>query len=844
MIDWSQVWSRLSQGRHCAAVGVRQLPTTSPGPVQLVVVDCEFFRQPRGVLAEAHRALERLLGAPANPLLEAARRRLESGLRRHLIGETDEDADLRRLLELYRSSKQTLNQPVALVFRSVDRADPDALRLLASLIARRGTAVPPFLLCFDQPRPPEPAAALVEAITARIGPEGVFSVHGGPEPSEGPAAGEAAPRASDTPPPAEGGSASRERGSAGGGATSRAAAAAPENPRREPAQASSEPAGGGGGASLPEEPADASPRGRESLPPASLLVLRAAATAGARFDTNVVAALLGLDELAVLGHLQQAVDCGLALEDRGDRRFRMPAELLAELRSTTLPSLQRAWHERLAQLLGGARPGPGRGHGAPPPPGRGAGEPAPAPVESNPQVDAEGSMGAAAAPPQASAAAETPPPARDLLEVGASSARLQEARSEPWFQQLERSMREHARPPGGATEPERPRPPEPMREFHSAPRDRSPSPAEPERDARRAARHAEAAGQWQVACEQHVAAAQLACDSSLYRDALQHAERALELCERVPREDTRRQLAAAALALIGRVRWRTLGPGTEFSLEGALEPLEGARKLLRREDPPGLHAEVAGLIANVCYDVGTPEALERALTELTQASQGLLAAGLPLEAARLLNDEAAVWVKLGDPVRANRLLSRSREVFSKVALTFPPARLELAETEHLLARLMLQARARPGREREAFRLGFEHAQVAEEVYGELGDNHHLGRVQETLGRLELGLGHLEAAEKRLAKARRIQEELGDGVGLARTSAALGELLATSGNAPAALQLLAESIEFNLEKGSRAGLAFNLQSLREMSTRLPPALHAAARDLERRLVAGLSVPTRH
>jgi hypothetical protein len=40
----------------------------------------------------------------------------------------------------------------------------------------------------------------------------------------------------------------------------------------------------------------------------------------------------------------------------------------------------------------------------------------------------------------------------------------------------------------------------------------------------------------------------------------------------------------------------------------------------------------------------------------------LLNAGASLLATRLLNEQAAVYVRLGDPVRASHLLTKSREL--------------------------------------------------------------------------------------------------------------------------------------------------------------------------------------
>src|SRR5690606_7738764 len=89
------------------------------------------------------------------------------------------------------------------------------------------------------------------------------------------------------------------------------------------------------------------------LPAGVRNTLRAAATMGDLFESEVVATLLGCSETEVLVQLQQAADAGLALEDRGHGRFRLERELGSGIRKHTLPSLSRAWHQKLAQIFGG-----------------------------------------------------------------------------------------------------------------------------------------------------------------------------------------------------------------------------------------------------------------------------------------------------------------------------------------------------------------------------------------------------------------------------------------------------------------------------------------------------------
>lgn len=344
---------------------------------------------------------------------------------------------------------------------------------------------------------------------------------------------------------------------------------------------------------------------------------------------------------------------------------------------------------------------------------------------------------------------------------------------------------------------------------------------------------------WVTACAQHLAAAERSALAGLHRRAQEHAAQAMALAANLPDREERRCVQITALMIAGRARWQCAPDDEQATLNLALATLSECRQLVRDTDPAPLRAELAALIAHVQYDIGSPEALEAALRELTLASQLMLDAGRPMDAARLLNDEAAVWVKLGDPVRAHYLLSRSREAFSKVVASHPAAALELAETEHLLARLLLQAPARPGRERDAWRLGIEHGRAAEEAYRGMADQQSLGRVWETLARLELRLGNFETSARQLEDARASQLQLGDGVGLARSSAAAADLLLSRRDYARALERLADSVRLNTEKGLRAGLEANQARLQQLGQELPDSFQDARRALEQRIESALA-----
>jgi tetratricopeptide (TPR) repeat protein len=328
-------------------------------------------------------------------------------------------------------------------------------------------------------------------------------------------------------------------------------------------------------------------------------------------------------------------------------------------------------------------------------------------------------------------------------------------------------------------------------------------------------------GETEAAVERYAAAVNEAAAVGAYAQAVVHARKALSLLEELPVSPRRRRMRAQVLTDLGRLQWLAAGPDLTFTLAGALEVLEAARASLTEDDPPAQRAEVAVLIAGVCYDVGDMRSLVRALDELTFASRILLGSGDSVGAARLLNDQAAVYVRMGDPVRATHLLSESRKIFEKMAPTDPVAMIELAETDHLFARIPLHVAARPGREQDALSMGLDHALACERTYRKLGASRELGRVWETMGRLELKKGRLKRAADRLTAALELQQSIGDLLGLARTTAVLSEVLAAGGRFRDALALLGDSIALNMEKGSPIGLAFNRRALDTLAQSLPP-----------------------
>lgn len=339
--------------------------------------------------------------------------------------------------------------------------------------------------------------------------------------------------------------------------------------------------------------------------------------------------------------------------------------------------------------------------------------------------------------------------------------------------------------------------------------------------AARAARHLVEAGEVDPGIERYLHAVDQALRVGAIREALTLADRAMRLLGELPDSTLRRSLRIRALCAVGRIRWLGNGPDERFTLPGALVAFQEARSLLRPTDAPELRAMVVSQLAGVLYEIGDLPSLEAALSELSEASRMLLAQGAPAMAARLLNDQAAVYVRIGDPVRAAHLLEESRRFFASGR--FPSddeeVAIELAETEHQLARLPLHVAARQGRQLDAIALGRAHAQEAAATFKRLGMRRELAHVTETLGRLETMAGRHEAAMAYLSTAAQIGRELHDLLGLARTTAAMSDVLVAAGQLQGAIELLAESLALNVEKGSLIGLAFVRRSIEKLAQRV-------------------------
>lgn len=523
-----------------------------------------------------------------------------------------------------------------------------------------------------------------------------------------------------------------------------------------------------------------------ALPETTRFVVRAASVVGAAFELPLLAELVDQDPLEVLVHLQHAKDAGLELDDRGDGTFVLDPSQAAALRDGLLPSLRALLHRRAAELLtprADVSPPP-----APPPP---------------------------APPPPVSPPAPQPPAERDDDEP---------APDDPVRAPFEPKPREAVR------EMKSPLSSEPGESARTLRPERSdgfgPAPSKPEEHLRASEHHLEGGDLWR-AIEQGLLAAAKSASLGAHGRAEALALRAIEATRGLPPSNRSRLLEARALAMLGRVRLEGYAPTDTFDLSSAVEPLEAAQKRLLPSDPPELTIEVAELLAATHCDKGDAASLDRALAVLVEASRALLAAGNGAQATRLLNDQAAVYLRMADPVRAMALLEQAREVFERRAASDPVARRELAETDHLIARIPLHVAARPGRRDDAYARALDHAISAKRSFAELGEAISAARVEETMGRLELGRGRLEEAIEHLKLALAEQDRLSDLVGLARTSAALSSTLLAADRASDALALLADSVELNHQKGSAIGVAYNRRAFDAIAHELRGAPGSAA-----------------
>ena len=553
----------------------------------------------------------------------------------------------------------------------------------------------------------------------------------------------------------------------------------------------------------------------DSLPAAVLRTLRAGAVIGTEFDVELVARLLETSAGDLLEQLQFGFDAGAPFADLGNGRFGLTPEAVAELRGQLLPSLLRHWNQRLGTLLGETET-----------------------IEDAPEASSADGQSAQQAPVNAAL------PEQEPRGPQQQPSDHKDKHSEPgtFVDLFESAQSPQTEPPEAESEPLQTNT-QPTPDAAANSESQSAANTSPTADRLRAAGHLQEAGETDAAIEQYLLAVQELAHRGDAKRAYLVAQEALQALARLPRSEQRALRQAQLLLEIGQLQWQGLGLGEPFTLAQALKTLQAARSTLPETASAELLSRLATVTAGVCYDLGDHQSLQAALSDLTATSRILMTAGASLEAACLLSDQAAIYVRQGDPVQAAHLLEKARELFERLLNARQNEALavsELAKVHHLYARLILHARIRSGREQEAFAMGLEHAQRAEQFLRQAGAKRELGRVWETAGRLALQAGGLNEAGEYFSAALELQKQLEDVTGLARTTAGLAELCIHTGQLEDALAMLSDSIMLNVEKGSPVGLAFNRSTLRVLTQALAgqtpenSALRGKVNELERRL----------
>ena len=242
---------------------------------------------------------------------------------------------------------------------------------------------------------------------------------------------------------------------------------------------------------------EAAPFAWTTLPAEVLRVLRAGAVLGTTFDAALVARLLEEPLAVVLEKLQEAVDAGVPLADRGEGQFTVSPDTIAALQNSILPSLLTFWHARLGEILSGGQ-----------------------------RADRVGLPSAAPRPGARDRRVAQADTAFDLSQ-GDSEADLATL-----FEPTRRSM-----PPTQTMQEETPAPVADAGEQPAGVHQRAGRTVSPSRlpgDQTRAASHLQAAGRTEAAVEQYLAAVREAVAHGDARRAYGLAEQALTLLDTLP----------------------------------------------------------------------------------------------------------------------------------------------------------------------------------------------------------------------------------------------------------------------------------------------------------------------
>ncbi|MBX3232509.1 MAG: hypothetical protein KIT84_16160 [Labilithrix sp.] len=302
---------------------------------------------------------------------------------------------------------------------------------------------------------------------------------------------------------------------------------------------------------------------------------------------------------------------------------------------------------------------------------------------------------------------------------------------------------------------------------------------------------------------------------------------ASEAIAELPRSRGGQELRARVKVERSRLGWAAAGLEPAYTLPVAFAEALEARAELGAIPPAGLRADVATLIAGIACDIGDGATLERARSAVGDTAKALDAEGATHAAASLLDDRAAIELRMGHAQRVASLLDRASEHVDGGT--------DLADVRHLMARLPLHGTVAGAPRSEVIAAALDHCAMAEGIYATFERRRSLARVLETKARLHALAGDDAAAERAFRAALGIADDIQDVIGLARITAGLAALFTRARSAREALVMLSTSIELNRWKGSPMGVAFDERLLTELDdtiARTDPGDEALASELAR------------
>ncbi len=171
------LWERVRGGKHTAVLGSSPEDPPPVRGVRVVRVRCDVPPSTLGPLHEARQKVEHLLGSHP-PLLDQARDRMVSGLRRRLLGDVPALESESTLVEVWNRLAASSDRPTALLFEAVDSADEATLATLRRIVGRPGWLKLPLVLAFRSTEPAAGAAGLLGALRLTAGEDCVIHAAG------------------------------------------------------------------------------------------------------------------------------------------------------------------------------------------------------------------------------------------------------------------------------------------------------------------------------------------------------------------------------------------------------------------------------------------------------------------------------------------------------------------------------------------------------------------------------------------------------------------------------------------------------------------------------------------